>query len=128
MCDVDFDGYNEFDCETTRKARKEHYCRECRRVIRIGQKYTHHSALYDGHISTHKTCQKCDRVEKAHTKAERSMGGNGSHYVGELLSTVRECSTEHREYLPLFRKAWNGEELPKYIPQPNPYATYSTVC
>lgn len=127
MCDVEFDGYNDFSCDTVRKARKEHNCRECGCVIRVGQRYTHHSALYDGHVSTHKTCQKCDRVEAAHTKAERSMGGNGSHYVGELLSMVRECADEHKEYLPRFRKAWKGEELPEFIRQKPDMSRYSTV-
>src|SRR6478736_3941236 len=103
MCGVEFDGYNEFTCETKRKARKQHRCRECRHVIQPGQVYTHHSALYDGHISTHKTCAKCDRVEEAHRKAEHAMGGDASFYVGELLSTVRECTTEHPEYRASFR-------------------------
>jgi hypothetical protein len=114
MCGVEFDGYNDFTCETKRKARKQHRCRECRNLIEPGQTYTHHSSLYDGHVSTHKTCQKCDRVEEAHAKAERAMGGDASFYVGELLDTVKECTAEHPEYRESFRLAWRGEEVLPY--------------
>ena len=92
MCDVDFDGYNDFTCETKRKARKEHKCNECWRMIRKGDTYTHHSALFDGNISTHKTCARCDKIAETHSKTERLMGGNGAFYVGEMLSMVGECA------------------------------------
>src|SRR6478609_8839022 len=114
MCDVDFDGYNDFTCEVKRKARKQHRCEECRKFIEKGEFYTHHSSKYDGVLSSHKTCARCDRSADTHSKSERAMGNNGAFYVGQLLEMVGECSREHPEYVANFRKAWKGEELPPY--------------
>lgn len=127
MCDVEFDGPNDFESEVTRKARKPHYCRECPRIIQPGETYTRHSHGYDGSVSSFKTCLRCDKVAETHSKAERSMGNRGAYYIGQLLSEVGECSRQHPEYVLAFRKAWKGEELPRYV-RPDPNAgLYSTV-
>lgn len=118
MCDVEFDGCNDFTNETLRVARKEHRCSECRKTIRAGERYTYRVAKYDGSLNQDKDCSRCSRVREAHVKTERSMGGNGSYYVGELLSMVVECSQERYEYLERFRKAWKGEALPEYVKPP----------
>lgn len=45
--------------EAQRLARKDHYCGECRRVIGKGERYTYETALFDGYVSTYKTCPHC---------------------------------------------------------------------
>lgn len=49
---------------TWRRARKPHRCHECCRDIEPGEQYHHESLLYDGTISTHKTCRHCMRVRQ----------------------------------------------------------------
>lgn len=127
MCDVEFDGQNEFQCSIQRRARKDHNCYECRRGIKKGELYTRHSYKFDGDVDCHNTCSRCDRIAKAHSDAEHAMGGSGAFYYGQMIEMVRECATEHPEYVLNFRKAWKGEELPKYVRPPDPYARYSTV-
>lgn len=44
---------------STPKARKEHQCEECRRPIREGEQYERVWGVWDGDMSTFKTCQRC---------------------------------------------------------------------
>jgi len=41
------------------KARKDHRCMECGRTIGRGETYTNERLLFDGSVSTHKTCAHC---------------------------------------------------------------------
>ena len=115
MCDIEFDGENEFQCSVQRRARKDHGCLECYRGIKKGELYTHHSYKFDGSIDSHRTCRRCDRIAKAHSAAEHAMGGDGAFYYGQMIEMVRDCSREHPEYVAGFRKAWKGEPVPKII-------------
>lgn len=62
MCAVEecdpWDVYN----ETHPVARKEHHCCECRRTIRVGERYYRMEGAYDGKWSTYKVCQHCDSL------------------------------------------------------------------
>jgi hypothetical protein len=46
-------------------ARKKHKCCECRRAIERGETYRKESALYDGTITTYKTCIDCNGIRDA---------------------------------------------------------------
>lgn len=52
-----------------RKARKEHECSECRRVIRRGETYEEHSGLWDGGWETFRWCAHCAAAVKVVEKA-----------------------------------------------------------
>lgn len=60
MCMIDgADGYNEFSSTSTHRARKQHKCDECHRVISSGETYVYHTWKGDGEFGTAKTCQHC---------------------------------------------------------------------
>jgi len=105
--------------EERRRARKPHRCRECYKPILPGTLYWRASSLSDGSWSAWPQCEKCHRVEAAHAKAEHSMGGNSSYYVGQLLEQVKECISEEPHYVVAFRAAWKGEPVPKKPPEPD---------
>lgn len=48
--------------ETSRTARKEHVCVECREPIKKGELHQYVSSLFDGHWSTHRTCLLCVEI------------------------------------------------------------------
>lgn len=58
MCSIDYDPPSLY-VRTTRKARKQHKCSECRRSIEPGETYQHVAGVWDGGMSTYKTCQHC---------------------------------------------------------------------
>ena len=48
--------------ETTRRARKEHVCDECREPIAKGEQHRYITSLYDGHWGTYRMCLLCDEI------------------------------------------------------------------
>lgn len=114
-------------CTVKRKARKAHWCAECRKEIPVGALYNRCSSLTDGSWSDSAQCLKCGRVERAHTAAEHAMGGSSYYYVGQLLDQVKECIREEPHYVVAFRAAWKGEPVPKKPPTPIDRSRYSTV-
>lgn len=65
MCDCDaYDRPAVFE-QVTRRARKRHRCGECQGLIEPGASYHESRGLWDGQLSTHKTCGSCFVV--AHT-------------------------------------------------------------
>lgn len=58
MCYCDIDEPTFYLAEI-RKARKLHRCRECKRLIRPGEKYEHIVGKWDGELSSVKTCGHC---------------------------------------------------------------------
>ena len=59
---VDNDDHVTMLAETKRKARKHHRCNECLGIIFPGQTYMDERYLFDGEVSTHKTCECCMSV------------------------------------------------------------------
>jgi hypothetical protein len=74
-----------------RKARKEHICGECRGTIQPGEVYEVAKLLYDGTITTHKTCLPCVSVRSSLFKC--------GWYYGDIWLTIHEqyCGYEHEE-------------------------------
>ena len=54
------DEYCTIHEKTLRKARKEHDCCACGRVIRPGQRYANVFTVYDGNAETFKRCGACE--------------------------------------------------------------------
>lgn len=50
---------------TTRTARKEHKCCECRMVIAVGQRYEVRAQFNDGRAFQNKTCLPCAEIRNA---------------------------------------------------------------
>ena len=54
----------EFFSKTMRRARKEHKCCECRRMILPAEEYEHVSGKWEGQVETYKTCQDCLSIRR----------------------------------------------------------------
>ena len=48
--------------EVIRKARKEHWCCECRQEIAVGEVYEYVSGIWDGEPRSYKTCLSCAQL------------------------------------------------------------------
>ena len=63
MSDCTSDGYDDggpsFCITKNRKARKSHICYECKSAIVPGEIYEYCSGLWEGQISSYKTCNSC---------------------------------------------------------------------
>lgn len=67
--------------QTERKARKNHTCYECRRVIASGEKYVYESGVWDGQASDYKTCLECFEI--------RGVFFQGGYIYGNLYSDIK---------------------------------------
>lgn len=86
-CDGD---YCEYDGEmasvfekTTRIARKEHRCDECRRTIRKGERYQYFSVLWEGGWDHYKTCKQCAEIARDYL--------NNCYHLGMLRDAIWDC-------------------------------------
>lgn len=60
MCMIDDgDGYVTVLRESKSKARKQHKCGECYRLIDVGEVYLSEATVFEGQFSIHKTCSHC---------------------------------------------------------------------
>ena len=57
--ETDCDEGPSFFSSRERKARKEHKCNECRRIISPGETYEYIAGVWDGSFDTYKTCSDC---------------------------------------------------------------------
>jgi hypothetical protein len=53
------DGHCHVLRDEKHKARKQHRCSECSRMIRVGEIYQAEATLFDGSFDHHKTCMHC---------------------------------------------------------------------
>lgn len=93
---------------TYRRARKEHRCRECRKMISIGARYEYISGVWSGHGESFKTCLRCVRLRSAHVEGEAAGGERCYPVFGDLLSAIRECVVGNRAYLTAFRESYRS--------------------
>lgn len=63
MCMIDgVEGFAVLLHSIKRKARKEHKCSECYRIIGVGEIYLNEATIWDGKKETIKTCAHCQVV------------------------------------------------------------------
>lgn len=79
----DYDGEYGFSDVLWPKARKEHKCCECSRVIGVGEKYQRWSMKWDGSVESFKTCLFCCEIR------EGFSCGN-STTLGQLWSEMND--------------------------------------
>jgi hypothetical protein len=58
------EDYWDFYTSCNRTARKEHWCGECGRAIRVGERYWAQGGRTDGCWEQHKTCAHCDEASE----------------------------------------------------------------
>ena len=86
MCMIDgADGHCHVLKSQHYKARKEHRCSECSRMIRVGELYLYEATLFDGSFDHHKTC--------AHRQVSR--GWLSANCGGWVYGSVEEDIVEH---------------------------------
>lgn len=101
-----------------RKARKDHNCIECGKIIKSGQKYEHISGLWDGRPDSFSTCLPCVILKQAHIKAEEAVQtaeweANGKRgwvepcnpIIGDIRNAIGECARYEPAYVAEFRRA-----------------------
>lgn len=76
--------------EYQRKARKDHKCCECRRLILKGSHYIYSSGIWDGGPDSYKTCIRCDRLRKRAIKRYEPDFPDEGPAFGLLLDWIRE--------------------------------------
>jgi hypothetical protein len=92
-CVVSFDNYGklpELFVKKEIKARKEHICIECKRIIKPSEIYEKNVGKWDGEISIYKVCRDCISIRKMFFK--------DGFYFGEiyqdLITFLREIDGE----------------------------------
>lgn len=103
MCSCDFTDPPSCLTTETRRAKKEHTCCECWRLISPGDRYEHASGVWDGRPDSFKTCARCVGLRAAHLDAEQASDGDCRPVFGALLRQIGECCREDESYLRAFR-------------------------
>lgn len=52
-----------------RKAKKEHKCCECHKIIAVGETYEYSSGVWDGRPASFKTCTECVAIRSEYTQS-----------------------------------------------------------
>ena len=82
-------GVDDYCTELSRSnptARKEHRCQECRQIINIGDKYEKITEVFEGEISTHKTCTNCVSI--------RDVFFSDGYFFGNIIEAMEEHVSE----------------------------------
>jgi len=58
MCNLDYDRADLYE-KINRKARKEHICCECGRIIKKGESYSYVFGVWGKNVSSYRTCSHC---------------------------------------------------------------------
>ena len=91
MCAIDdADRYTVYH-EATRRARKQHKCDECRRLIEPGETYRCTSGLSEGHWTINRVCAHCT-VATNWLQAEC-----GGYLDGGVQEDIEEHAAEYRQ-------------------------------
>jgi len=83
-CSVDIDEGPRCSSEKTRKARKKHWCIECKDDIAVGERYMHEWGIdADGDPYSYRTCLLCHRIREHYCPCGWFWGG--------LAETLEDC-------------------------------------
>jgi hypothetical protein len=122
MCSIDYGERYAVYHQTCIRARKQHKCNECGRMIASGEPYRRTSGLLDGSWTTNKVCQHC-------TIAANWLMDNCSGYLDRVVyEDINQHASEYRR-ADLWRLAvgmgrgWRrlrSDGLMQVPPQPKP--------
>lgn len=76
--------------EKKRKARKQHFCCECRAIINKGDYYVYSSGIWDDPMSF-KTCLNCDLVRSAIVKNINDKNENEFDFCDAAFGGMQEA-------------------------------------
>ena len=83
---IDVDEYSTIISNKVIKARKSHFCEECKEFILPGQKYERNVNKYDGKLFVNKTCLPCLRIRNDYFKC--------GYYFGEIWAYIHQHKCE----------------------------------
>lgn len=95
-CYCDFDPAELYNV-TTRKARKQHRCEECRRVIEPGESYENVMGKWDGDINYFKTCSHCLDVRKFVQNSVPCFCWSHGNMLQDACDTIHEAYGRARD-------------------------------
>jgi hypothetical protein len=84
MCLIDDADPSTFSSDVTLKAKKDHVCNDCRRVIYAGESYIRSFVCFDGTACTYKRCSHCNVGAKW---LQKHCGG---WIYGEVMTELEE--------------------------------------
>jgi hypothetical protein len=82
---------DDFQTADIRKARKEHKCCACRRVIQPGEEYERVFGVWDADPATYKTCQDCLSLREVffcESYYYTSIWSDFEYHVHEMLGEI----------------------------------------
>lgn len=85
-CGCDIDGAPSVFRQKMQKARKQHKCLECKKIIEIGELYEYTFGIWEGDADSFHTCEDCSDLRD-------SMEAMG------FCPTYGELKDEHKEYI-----------------------------
>lgn len=92
MCRCDNAEYPSASRMIMRKAAKAHWCTECGKEIRKGDRYQYISGIWDGRPDEFKTCLPCVAMRDAHKAAEKDVTGENCNVpLGTIRQSIAEC-------------------------------------
>jgi hypothetical protein len=109
-------GSDDYDCSldfqdvTWPKARKEHKCCECSRIIGVGEEYQRWAGKWDGTVESFKTCLRCveirDGFSCGNSTAFGAMWAEMREYVFPIMNTACFDKVESVEAKAFLRSQW----------------------
>lgn len=98
MCYIDVDDPCEVWSETWRRARKEHRCAVCLRLIYSGERYSIHFSVYQGEPCSKSVCSFCQTAREEFAEAhEGATYQPGSGFLVMLSECIAEGDEESEE-------------------------------
>ena len=92
-CECDSEA-PEFFRETWVKARKEHKCCECWKVINPGDEYQYTAGFWEGRLYTYKTCERCSDLRDALGEVVCPVYGQLKEAYMEYLELINDDGLE----------------------------------
>lgn len=106
MCELFFDEPCSVWTEKTVVARKVHRCDCCGGAIVKGEAYLRHFSVFDGYLTSEKSCLPCAEMTKRFAKAHSGQAGT----PGSMRPLLDDCVTaEEDEGNAAMAEQWRGE-------------------
>jgi hypothetical protein len=90
VCQVEFEGTNEFDSTEYRTARKVHRCCECDEIIAPGQRYRYDVCKWDRQMSDWRTCLPCENLRDWLMQQMKDGKADETSYVDDCGAWIFE--------------------------------------
>jgi hypothetical protein len=96
MCYIDLEPCDVWEEIRVNKARKEHRCSCCRRIIAVGESYLAHFSIFEHEACHEKLCADCEQDRKAFAEAHDAILCTPG-YLPEMLESCIADEPESKE-------------------------------